>query len=547
MDPTAVESPPGCLVLLLRLSSDMTTDVVVGEGESVAFAAVRQLADELLEALVNTFADGHAVGAIDVAVLGYRTAEDGLPQLLSLLPDGDPKPRLVPLSQIAGMPAESRAGEGLPRKWAVFPPCEGEPCAADALTRVYQMVGLWLTGRFTERPPVVIHCTTNTGFDEAYFRVARSLGLLATGYGPVRLLHHVFVPDGSVPAGIWADQPPVEPLAELFALSYELPENVLAAKPARRALVVNHWDLTDLWDAIFNCAWREDPVAWAEAGAGFGHSKAMWTQKMGNTPEQWEDAYAVDQANGVVVVADGASAGIYCRMWADQLSTNFLINRPNTRDPVSLNAWVNGLRTEWRAAINYGTLNWSKQAKVDQVGAAATLLGLELGPPDAEGNRPWRACAVGDASLFWIRGGKLLASFPIVADNQFGSAPLLIRSNPGFKTLVVHAAGTCQPADRFVLATDAVAARLFKSAAVGPGPDWTRFECMAEEEWRTELDTLRASADMVNDDCTLVVLRVSGGSEDTDSFHLTDDNGPPSTDEPSATRDGFPESTDPRD
>ena len=116
MDPTPAEPPPGCLVLLLRLSAGMTAEVVTGRGESVAFAAARQLADELLEGLVNTVAGGYAVGALDVAVLGYRTTEDGAPHLFSLLPDGDPRPRFVPLAQVAEMPAESRAGDGLPRK-----------------------------------------------------------------------------------------------------------------------------------------------------------------------------------------------------------------------------------------------------------------------------------------------------------------------------------------------------------------------------------------------------------------------------------------------
>jgi hypothetical protein len=506
MDPTAAELPPGCLVLLLRLSAGMTADVVTGRGESVAFASARFLADELLEGLVNTAAS-YAIGEIDVAVLGYRTTRDGSPLLFSLLPDGDPKPRLVPLSRIADMPAETRTAEGQPRKWAVLPPCEGDPCAGEALASIHLMVGIWLTGRYTNRPPVVIHCTGADGLDDAYFRVARSLSLLNTGYGPVRLLHYVFDNQG--------DQGPLLSCwDQLQEVSAELPENTDAGKPARRGVWVNDWDLTDQWDAIFSYTWREDTVAWVEAGAGFSRSWAMWTQKMGNTPEQWEDAFAVDAANGVAAVADGASTGIYCRTWADQLSTRFLSDRPDTRDPISLNNWVNGLRTEWRSAINYSNLNWSKQAKVDQVGAAATLLGLELGPPDAEGNRVWRACAVGDASLFWIRGGKLLASFPVVAADQFGSAPLLVRSNPGFKTLVVHAAGTCQPADRFVLATDAVAARMFKSSATGPGPDWNRFEHITEDDWRAELDTLRSANDMVNDDCTLVVLRVSGSAED---------------------------------
>ena len=507
MDPTPAEPPPGCLVLLLRLSAGMTAEVVTGRGETVAVAAVRQLADELIDALANTAAAGYALGPLDIAVLGYRTAEDGSPQLFSLLPDGDPKPRLVPISEVVEMPAVPRDTEGQPRKWTIVPGCEGEPCASAALASVYQLVSVWLTGRYTARPPVVVHCTATDGLDETYTRVARSLGLLTTGYGAVRLLHYVFEAE----SGERANAPRV---SELEALSGELPENAEAGKSARRALSVNDWELTDLWDAVFVCSWTEDTVAWAESNGGFSHSRAMWAQKMGNTPEQWEDAFAVDAANGAAAVADGASTGIYCRAWADQLGRQFIAERPDTRDTFSLNKWVNDLRTEWRSAINYDTLNWSKKAKVDSVGAAATLLGLEVGPANADGSRPWRASAVGDASLFWVRDGQLVATFPVVAADQFGSAPLLVRSNPGYKTLAIAAAGTCQPGDRFVLATDAVSVRLFKSAANGPGPEWKRFETISEAVWRAELDTLRSANDMVNDDCTLVVLRVSGGIEE---------------------------------
>ena len=513
MDPTPAELPPGCLVLLIRLSAGMTADVVTARGEIPAFVAARQLADELVDGLVNA-ASEHALGPLDVAVLGYRTAEDGAPQLFSLLPTGEATPRFVPLAQVAQLPVEARAGEGQPKKWAALPPCEGEPCAADALARVYQMVAVWLTGRYTARQPVVIHCANPDGFDEPYLRVARSLGLLTTGYGPARLLHYLFEPGAPpFPVGSWTTPREAGRWGELLALSAELPEIPDAGLPVRRALAINDWDITDQWSAVFDATWREDAVEWVGSG-GFDRSREMWAQKMGNSPDQWEDAFAVDAPGGVAAVADGASTGIYCNIWAEQLSSRFLTDRPDTRDPVSLNKWVNGLRSEWRTAIKYSSLNWSKQAKVDQTGAAATLLTLETGPADETGERPWRACAVGDASLFWIRAGRLLATFPVVAADQFGSAPLLIRSNPGFKTLALAAAGTCEPGDRFVMATDAVSARLFKSAAVGPGPDWGRFEHITQDAWRAELDTLRQANDMVNDDCTLVVLRVPGGVEE---------------------------------
>jgi hypothetical protein len=117
---------------------------------------------------------------------------------------------------------------------------------------------------------------------------------------------------------------------------------------------------------------------------------------------------------------------------------------------------------------------------------------------------------VGDASLFWVRDGKLHASFPVVAADQFGSAPLLIRSNAGYKTLALIAAGVCRPGDRFLLATDAVAGRLFKSMASGLCPDWDAFESIDETAWRQDLDSLRRTNEMVNDDCTLIALRVRG-------------------------------------
>ncbi|AWM40734.1 hypothetical protein C1280_29615 [Gemmata obscuriglobus] len=477
-------------MLLLRLSGGMTRDVVTPRGEAPAVEAARLLADDLIEGLVNTAAAGYAVGALDVAVLGYRAPDQEGQQLLSLLPDGDPKPRFVPLAHVAGAPAVPRDGDGLPRKWAVLPACAGEPSAGAALAGVYQMVSVWLTGRYASRPPVVIHCAGAGDHDDSYFTTARSLNLLGTAHGPTRLLHYTFAPQPAAPAD--------SRLAD-----------VSAALAARRGAFVNEWDLADPWDAIFACAPQEDATAWADAGAGLSGVCAMWAQKMGNTPEQWEDAYALDEGRGAAAVADGASSGIYCSIWAQQLCRRLLADRPDVRDPAALNKWVAGLRAEWRAAINYDGLNWSKQAKVDQVGAAATLLGLEVGPADATGGRPWRACAVGDASLFWVRRGELLATFPVVAADQFGSAPLLVRSSPGYRTAALAAAGTCEPGDRFVLATDAVAARLFKSAATELGVDWERLEGLAEADWRAELDVLRRGNDMVNDDCTLVVLRVT--------------------------------------
>lgn len=540
MDPNADPQPTGCLVILTPLSSGMAEDARVwfahryapapapGEGEDAPaeppppepeirtvpkWAAARFCADELLDGLVNTLAGGYPV-PLDVAVIGYRGLDDGTVEFLPLINDietltpadvnGKWPLKLVPLADVANLPVEPRRREGDPKNWTVTAEYAGTAPAAAGLAEAYKLVSIWLTGRYNSRPPVVVHLTDGEGFDEHYARVARSLGLLATTFGPARLLHVGLAP-GVEPTlcGLWTEEAPA-PWAGLFDVSAELPAED-GGRAARRAVSVNDWILADAWSALFDMVPVEDSVAWSAADAGRfdADARGMWTQKMGNEPKQWEDAYAFEPAAGVAAVADGASSGIYCSVWAERLSRRFLADRPDARDPIALNKWVHGLRGEWRAAIDYDKLNWSKQAKVDQVGAAATFLGLEVGPADADGNRPWKACAVGDASLFWVRAGRLLGTFPVVADDQFGSAPLLVRSNAGFKTMACASAGTCRPGDRFFLATDAVAARLLKSVASGPGPDWQRFESIEENAWRAELDVLRKANDMVNDDCKI--------------------------------------------
>ena len=520
MDPTTAEVPPGCLIVLIAQSAAMADDARVRlahreiDGEPdirelpKGFAA-RFLADELLEGLAGALAAGYPV-PLDVAVIGYSSGDDGTLSLTSLLPDGKPRVQLLPLADVVGFAVEARSREGDPRKWTTAAEYSGSAPAAVALAEVYRLVSVWLTGRYHARPPVVIHCTSGEDLGDDYSFVARSLVLLATAYGPTRLLHVGLTSEfDPMLCGQWPE-PVHEQWVALLDLSAELPAEP-EGRQARRAVSVNDWSITDAWSALFDLTPLAE-FAWSEPDGGrFSPTlRELWTQKMGNAPEEWEDAFATDPINGVAVVADGASSGIYCRLWADRLAERFVADRPDARDAVALGKWVHELRAEWRTAIDYPALSWTKQRKVDETGAAATLLGLEVGPLDADGNRSWRACSVGDASLFWVRDGKLHATFPIVALEQFGSVPMLVRSNPGFKTVVLAAASACRPGDRFLLATDAVAARLFKSLAIGPGPDWLAFETIDADAWRKDLDSLRKTNEMVNDDCTLVVLRIMG-------------------------------------
>ena len=304
------EPPPGCLVILIPLSAGMADDArvwpahrVSAEGEPEVcdlpkqFAA-RFLADELIDGLVNTLAAGYAV-PLDVAVIGYNATDEGKLNLVSLLPAGSPKPHFLPLADVAAMPAEPRHREGDPRKWIPAAECAGTAPTAAGLAAVYQLVSVWLTGRFAARPPVVIHCTDGEGLDENYARVARSLGLLATAHGPARLLHVGFAA-GVEPTlcGLWPEEVP-EPWAGLMELSAELPAEP-EGRPARRAVSVNDWSVADTWSALFDFAAVEDAADWntTDTARFIPTIRELWTQKMGNAPAEWEDAFASDARHG---------------------------------------------------------------------------------------------------------------------------------------------------------------------------------------------------------------------------------------------------------
>ena len=73
---------------------------------------------------------------------------------------------------------------------------------------------------------------------------------------------------------------------------------------------------------------------------------------------------------------------------------------------------------------------------------------------------------------------------------------------------VITAEGRCLPGDLFLLATDAVAGHLL---TLTEGLD--RYATMSDEDWLAEIEQLRAESKMVNDDCTLLVLKVPAKME----------------------------------
>ena len=158
--------------------------------------------------------------------------------------------------------------------------------------------------------------------------------------------------------------------------------------------------------------------------------------------------------------------------------------------------------------------------KIDRSCGAATFVALVLDPIAEPGGSPtdatgWTAWAVGDACLFHVRGGELFGTFPITAASEFGTTPHLYQSKAMRPTpSAVVTRGELGPDDLIVFATDAVAQRLLTEVESGTPPDWSRFWDLDQDIWRHEIAALRDQNAIVNDDCTLLVIRLPKVIED---------------------------------
>jgi hypothetical protein len=455
------ETPqPGCFLALVSLAEPMGADVVTPMGHGPALHAARYVLDFLLDNLAS--AGEHAAG-LEIGVYGYRAAPEGL-AFEWLLTSPEPEGALASFATLAQSEPPARA-EGHPKKWVRNIEAAGPPATAEALARAHRVLAWWAAKNSAGRPPVFVHCATADGTGSTSAMVLRSIRALSVPAGSARVLEWTFEPgqDAGFPSG-------------------------------------------DLWDMLFGPTEpRPKPVP--PSAPAFTTERTFWSQKRGNEPAMWEDAYAIGECGTVAAICDGASDGIFCRDWASRLANRFVQDRPSLATRAEVAAWIAAARTDWQAAIDYPKLRWSQQGKVNETGGSATLVGVEFGEADADGERLWRATAFGDACLLHVRNGDMTA-FPVAASDQFNSNPTLLRTKPGIAPAAAFGSGTCRPGDLFLLATDAVAGKLIADAEQGP-VDWESYAALAPESWLAEFDELRDANKMVNDDCTLIVLRAA--------------------------------------
>jgi hypothetical protein len=264
--------------------------------------------------------------------------------------------------------------------------------------------------------------------------------------------------------------------------------------------------------------------------------------KEGNTPGEWQDG----AGGGVVgdgtatprrarfVVLDGATGAYDPVRWVDQLVRSFVPQAggdPRTSsargspgsqgprlEPAAMRAWFAEMQDRWAADVrDFDSI--IEERKFAEVGSFATLLGFEICSLD--GPEPyWRAVALGDTVLFHVRAGRLIAAFPPMGPDDFGSLPDGVHTSRAsldrMTERLLTGGGVLEVGDFLFAATDAMAQWILRTIEREEAKVWDALTTLAHpdvfarlvEDQRREQNSAKR---MKNDDVTLMRLRMLAG------------------------------------
>ena len=149
--------------------------------------------------------------------------------------------------------------------------------------------------------------------------------------------------------------------------------------------------------------------------------------KVGNRPEETEDAFGINIGLSKFAIADGASDSIFSGQWAASLANNFVNDKILFNRDEEIIDFIKNSRKDWYSRINWKDLKWNVKNKAIK-GAYSTFLGLNLGNgPESDST----GYAIGDSCLFVINEADMI-SFPLSSSKEFGIHPDLVWSGYGF-------------------------------------------------------------------------------------------------------------------
>ena len=241
-------------------------------------------------------------------------------------------------------------------------------------------------------------------------------------------------------------------------------------------------------------------------------SKSATVPKIGNSVDENEDnilepsVLEIESINLLrFAISDGATESSFSKEWSDLLVSFYKdksFEKEHILDTLKL------VSDTWRSITNNSDLPWYAQQKAE-IGSFAAFLGLTINRDE----HVYNSVAVGDCTLFHIRDDKLIFAFPIKTFDEFGNTPNLIASNIKYQTklaeTVAYSNGDIQSNDVIILATDALAAWIFKQKDMDEKP-WNHLADILENKIRLEtwLNSERQANEIKNDDIAIIFIKL---------------------------------------
>jgi hypothetical protein len=239
-----------------------------------------------------------------------------------------------------------------------------------------------------------------------------------------------------------------------------------------------------------------------------------------------EDVCLYDATKGIFVVADGVSTLFFSRRWAALLATYFLDVPLTGDDPFEVEWWLRPLQEQFKEqSPDVNTLHWSVRQK-GREGSASTLASVRVTDINDASDKPVTAelLAFGDSCVFIgnEEAQEVRISFPVENVLDFERAPIAIPSlfakfNRKFHHCLIKRNVPLQAGDILILATDAVAKWILGKGANTRESVWAAFMEVAQKtpsDWSTFISRCRQVRQMVDDDSTALVIRMSKESQE---------------------------------
>lgn len=240
--------------------------------------------------------------------------------------------------------------------------------------------------------------------------------------------------------------------------------------------------------------------------------RSITKPKFGNSIDENEDNLLEPSKSEIesdtlvkFAIADGATESSFSKEWSDLLVSSY----KNSRfDKEHFSETIKIVSESWQTLATANVLPWYAEQKAE-TGAFATFLGLTINREESK----FETVAIGDCTLFHVRNDEVIFTFPVATIEEFGNTPNLIASNQNYQTdfekTVAYGNGSIEPKDLILLATDALAAWIFKQKDAGEKP-WNHLQNILENyknDFEAWLNNQRQANEIKNDDVTLIITK----------------------------------------